>query len=316
MKQQTLGGFEKYGKTTRRAKFLMDMDRIIPWPEMTAAVETVYPKISENGGRPPIPLERMLRIYFLQLWFNLSDPAVEEALYDSVAMRGFVGIDLGAEGAPDETTVCKFRHLLERAKLGKVLLKAVNDHLRRNGIKISNGTIVDATIIGAPSSTKNKDGKRDPEMHQTAKGKQWYFGMKAHIGVDSKTKLIHTALVTAAHVADATLLPELLHGEETRVWGDQAYRGQKAAMRKAAPRARDFTNQRYRWGNRIDQTIKATNRNKSRVRAKVEHTIGVIKRVFGFQKVRYRGLAKNLHRLEVTAALANLYTVRRRLLTA
>jgi IS5 family transposase len=316
MKQQTLGGFEKYGKTTRRAKFLMDMDRIIPWPEMTAAVETVYPKISENGGRPPIPLERMLRIYFLQLWFNLSDPAVEEALYDSVAMRGFVGIDLGAEGAPDETTVCKFRHLLERAKLGKVLLKAVNDHLRRNGIKISNGTIVDATIIGAPSSTKNKDGKRDPEMHQTAKGKQWYFGMKAHIGVDSKTKLIHTILASAANVSDALALPHLLHGKETRVWGDQAYRGQKAAMRKAAPRARDFTNQRYRWGNRIDQTIKATNRNKSRVRAKVEHTIGVIKRVFGFQKVRYRGLAKNLHRLEVTAALANLYTVRRRLLTA
>jgi IS5 family transposase len=316
MKQQTLTGFEKFGKTTRRAKFLADMDRIIPWPEMTAAVETVYPKISESGGRPPIPLEQMLRIYFLQLWFNLSDPAVEEALYDSVAMRSFVGIDLGVEGAPDETTVCKFRHLLERAKLGKVLLRAVNDHLRRNGIKISNGTIVDATIIGAPSSTKNKDGERDPEMHQTAKGKQWYFGMKAHIGVDSKTKLIHTILATAANVHDALGLPHLLHGKETRVWGDQAYRGQKAAMRKAAPRASDFTNQRYRWGSRVDERIKAINRNKSRVRAKVEHTIGVIKRVFGFQKVRYRGLAKNLHRLEVTAALANLYTVRRRLLNA
>jgi len=316
MKQQGLAGFEKYGKTTRRAKFLADMDRIIPWPEMTAAVETVYPKISEAGGRPPIPLERMLRIYFLQLWFNLSDPAVEEELYDSVAMRNFVGIDLGVEGAPDETTVCKFRHLLERAKLGKVLLKAVNDHLRREGIKISNGTIVDATIIGAPSSTKNKEGKRDPEMHQTAKGKQWYFGMKAHIGVDSKTKLIHTILVSAANVSDALALPHLLHGKETRVWGDQAYRGQKAAMRKAAPRARDFTNQRYRWGSRVDESIKAVNRTKSRVRAKVEHTIGVIKRVFGFQKVRYRGLAKNLHRLEVTAALTNLYLMRRRLLNA
>jgi len=316
MKQQTLSGFEKYGKTTRRAQFLADMERIIPWSEMTAAVETVYPKISEAGGRPPIPLERMLRIYFLQLWFNLSDPAVEEALYDSVAMRSFVGIDLGVEGAPDETTVCKFRHLLERNKLGKTLLKAVNDHLRRSGIKISNGTIVDATIIGAPSSTKNRHGERDPEMHQTAKGKQWYFGMKAHIGVDSKTKLIHTILASAANVADALALPHLLHGKETRVWGDQAYRGQKDAMRAAAPRARDFTNQRYRWGNRIDETIKATNRSKSRVRAKVEHTIGVIKRVFGFQKVRYRGLAKNLHRLEVSAALANLYTVRRRLLNA
>jgi IS5 family transposase len=229
-------------------------------------------------------------------------------------MRSFVGIDLAVEGAPDETTVCKFRHLLERAKLGKVLLKAVNDHLRREGIKISNGTIVDATIIGAPSSTKNKDGERDPEMHQTAKGKQWYFGMKAHIGVDSKTKLIHTILASAANVADALALPHLLHGKETRVWGDQAYRGQKAAMRKAAPRARDFTNQRYRWGRRVDESIKAVNRTKSRVRAKVEHTIGVIKRVFGFQKVRYRGLAKNLHRLEVTAALTNLYLMRRRLL--
>ena len=316
MKQHTLTGFEKYGKTTRRAKFLADMDRIIPWPEMTAAVATVYPKISEQGGRPPIPLERMLRIYFLQLWFNLSDPAVEEELYDSATMRKFVGIDLGVESAPDETTICKFRHLLERNKLGKTLLKAVNEHLRRSGIKIANGTIVDATIIGAPSSTKNKDGKRDPEMHQVAKGNQWYFGMKAHIGVDSKTKLIHTILASAANVADALALPHLLHGKETRVWGDQAYRGQKDAMRAAAPRARDFTNQRYRWGSRIDEAIKATNRTKSRVRAKVEHTIGVIKRVFGFQKVRYRGLAKNLHRLEVTAALANLYTVRRRLLRA
>jgi IS5 family transposase len=316
MKQHTLTGFEKYGKTTRRAQFLADMDRIIPWPEMTAAVETVYPKISENGGRPPIPLERMLRIYFLQLWFNLSDPAVEEALYDSVSMRSFVGIDLGVEGAPDETTVCKFRHLLERNQLGKTLLTAVNDHLHRSGIKIAKGTIVDATIIGAPSSTKNKDGKRDPEMHQTAKGQQWYFGMKAHIGVDSKTKVIHTILASAANVADSLALPHLLHGQETRVWGDQAYRGQKDAMRAAAPRAKDFTNQRYRWGDRVDERIKAKNRTKSRVRAKVEHTIGVIKRVFGFQKVRYRGLAKNLHRLEVTAALANLYMVRRRLLNA
>jgi transposase, IS5 family len=314
MKQQTLSGFEKFGKTTRRAQFLSDMERTIPWAELSAAVEKVYPKGSEAGGRPPIPLERMLRIYFLQLWFNLSDPAVEEALYDSVAMRSFVGIDLGVEAAPDETTVCKFRHLLEKNKLGKVLLQAVNQYLRENGIKVSNGTIVDATIISAPSSTKNKDGKRDPEMHQVAKGQQWYFGMKAHIAVDSKSKLIHTVLVSAANVADALALPHLLHGHETRVWGDQAYRGQKRAMRAVAPRARDFTNQRYRWGSRIDEQIKATNRSKSRVRAKIEHTIGVIKRVFGFQKVRYRGLAKNLHRLEVTAALANLYTVRRRLL--
>jgi transposase, IS5 family len=163
---------------------------------------------------------------------------VEEELYDSVAMRSFVGIDLGAEGAPDETTICKFRHLLERNKLGKTLLRAVNEHLHRNGIKISNGTIVDATIIGAPSSTKNKDGKRDPEMHQTSKGKQWYFGMKAHVGVDSKTKLIHTILASAANVSDVDALPYLLHGRETRVWGDQGYQGQTQVIRARAPRPR------------------------------------------------------------------------------
>ncbi len=316
MKQQTLAAFEQYGKPTRRAKFLDDMEQILPWAELLSVIEPFYPKVSEAGGRPPIPLERMLRIYFLQLWFNLSDPAVEEALYDSTSMRGFVGIDLGVEAAPDETTVCKFRHLLEKHKLGKKLLTTVNEYLRRHGMKISNGTIVDATIIGAPSSTKNKDGKRDPEMHQTAKGKQWYFGMKAHIGVDSRTKLIHTVKASAANVADALGMPHLLHGKETRVWGDQAYRGQKDAIRAVAPRVRDFTNQRYRWGTRVDETIKATNRRKSKIRAKVEHVFGVIKRVFGFQKVRYRGLAKNLHRLEVTAALTNLFMVRRRLLNA
>jgi transposase, IS5 family len=316
MKQQTLTGFEKYGKTTRRAQFLADMDRVIPWTEMTAAVATVYPKISEQGGRPPIPLERMLRIYFLQLWFNLSDPAAEEALYDSAAMRSFVGIDLGAESAPDETTICKFRHLLEKHKLGKTLLRAVKEHLHRNGIKISNGTIVDATIISAPSSTKNKDGKRDPEMHQVAKGNQWYFGMKAHIGVDSKTKLIHTILASSANVSDLLALPHLLHGRETRVWGDQGYQGQSAIIHARAPRAKDFTNRKYRGRGWFNEAERLKNQSKSRVRAKVEHAIGVIKRIFGFQKVRYRGLAKNLHRLEVTAALANLYIVRRRLLHA
>ena len=314
MKQQTLSGFERFGKTTRRAQFLADMDRIIPWTELAAAVEKVYPKGSEAGGRPPIPLERMLRVYFLQLWFNLSDPAVEEALYDSASMRSFAGIDLGVEGAPDETTVCKFRHLLERNKLGKTLLKAVNEYLRANGIKIANGTIVDATIISAPSSTKNQEGKRDPEMHQTAKGQQWYFGMKAHVGVDSKTKLIHTILASAANVHDRDALPYLLHGAETRVWGDQGYQGHSALIHARAPRAKDFTNRKYRGRGWFDTVEQAKNRTKSQVRAKVEHSIGVIKRIFGFSKVRYRGLAKNLHRLEVTAALANLYIVRRRLL--
>jgi IS5 family transposase len=316
MKQQTLGGFEKYTKTTRRAQFLAEMDQVVPWSELAAAIEPIYPKVSPAGGRPPVPLERMLRIYFLQLWFNLSDPAVEEALYDSEAMRRFAGIDLGQEAAPDETTVCKFRHLLERNGMSKTLLTAINRYLHENGIRIAKGTIVDATIISAPSSTKNKDGKRDPEMHQAKKGNQWYFGMKAHVAVDSKTKMIHTILASAANVADRDALPHLLHGKETRVWGDQAYRGQQAVMRKVARRAKDFTNQRYRWGSRVDERVRAMNRRKSSVRSKVEHSIGVIKRVFGFQKVRYRGLAKNLHRLQVTAGLANLFMVRRRLLRA
>lgn len=313
MKQQTLTGFEKYGKTTRRAEFLAQMDRVVPWVELAAVIEPVYPKGGDQGGRPPLPLERMLRIYFLQLWFNLSDPAAEEALYDSAAMRGFAGIDLGREPAPDETTICKFRHLLERNKLGKKLLVAMNEYLRENGIRISNGTIVDATIISAPSSTKNQSGERDPEMHQVKKGNEWYFGMKAHLGVDSRTKLIHTILASAANVADKDALPYLLHGRETRVWGDQAYQGQREVIRTRAPRARDFTNRKYRGRGWFNAATQAKNRTKSRVRAKVEHSIGVIKRVFGFHKVRYRGLAKNLHRLEVSAALANLFLVRRRL---
>lgn len=314
MKQQTLAGFQKYGKTTRRAEFLAEMERVVPWSELCAVIEPVYPKAGAEGGRPTIPLERMLRVYFLQQWFNLSDPAVEEALYDSAAMREFAGIDLGREAAPDETTVCKFRHLLERHKLGKELFSAVNQHLKSQGIKVARGTIVDATIINAPTSTKNRDGKRDPEMHQTAKGKQWYFGMKAHVGVDSKTKLIHTVLASAANVHDRHALPHLLHGKETRVWGDQGYQGQTELIRRHAPKARDFTNRRYRQGAKINEIEKAKNRTKSQVRAKVEHVFGVIKRVFGFQKVRYRGLAKNLHRLQVTAALTNLFMVRRKLL--
>jgi IS5 family transposase len=318
MKQMTLGstGFEKYGKTTRRAQFLAEMDRVVPWGELCAVIEPAYPKAGPAGGRPTVPLERMLRIYFLQQWFNLSDPGVEEALHDSLAMRGFAGIDLGAAPVPDETTVCKFRHLLERERLGKRLLAAVNDHLKHQGIKITNGTIVDATIINAPSSTKNKKQERDPEMHQTKKGNQWYFGMKAHLGVDSREKLVHTVLASAANVADRDALPYLLHGKETRVWGDQAYQGQTDVIHGRAPRAKDFTNRRYRHHGRIDEGERARNRTKSKVRAKVEHVFHVIKRVFGFVKVRYRGLAKNLHRLEVACALANLFRVRRRLLRA
>lgn len=316
MTQQTLAGFEKYGKTTRRAQFLAEMEQVVPWPQLCALIEPVYPKGGGGeGGRPPVPLERMLRIYLLQLWFNLSDPAVEEALYDSAAMRSFAQIDLGREPAPDETTVCKFRHLLEKHKLGEGLFKAMNRHLHEQGIKVSRGTIVDASIISAPSSTKNKSGERDPEMHQVAKGKQWFFGMKAHIGMDSKEKIIHSVKVSAANVADALALPHLLHGRETRVYGDQAYRGQGDAMRQCAPKAKDFINQRYRYNGQIDETERRKNRSKSKIRSRVEHAFWVIKGLFGFTKVRYRGLAKNLHRLQVTCGLTNLFQVRRRLLT-
>ena len=314
MKQMTLStsGFDRYGKTTRRAAFLAQMDRVVPWGELCALIEPFYPKA--GNGRPPIGVERMLRIYFLQQWFNLSDPGVEEALYDSLAMRSFVGIDLGREPVPDETTACKFRHLLETHEIGRQLFEQVHVHLEKQGIKVAKGTIVDATIISAPSSTKNASGERDPDMHQTKKGNQWYFGMKAHIGVDSKTKVIHAVVATAANVADSTILPDLLHGEETRVWGDQAYKGKTDVIREHAPNARDFTNRRYRFKKRIDEVQRAKNRTKSTIRSRVEHVFGVIKGVFGFVKVRYRGLDKNANRLLATCALANLFIVRSRLM--
>jgi len=311
MKQMTFAaaGFERYAKTTRRAAFLAEMEQVVPWRELGRLIEPVYPK--PGNGRPPVGLERMLRIYFLQQWFDLSDRAVEEALYESVSMRRFVGIDLGREPVPDETTVCRFRHLLEEHELGRRLFEEVHRYLESKGLKIARGTIVDATIISAPSSTKNAEQARDPDMHQTRKGNQWYFGMKAHVGVDSKLKLIHAVVATPANVADSEVLADLLHGEETRVWGDQAYRGQTAIIKKQAPEALDFTNRRYRH---CGEEERRKNRTKSRVRSKVEHAIGVIKRVFGFAKVRYRGLDKNAHRLFVTCALANLFIVRHRLL--
>jgi transposase, IS5 family len=314
MKQKTLAtlGFDKYAKTTRRAAFLAEMQRVVPWAELCALIEPVYPK--PGNGRPPVGLERMLRIYFLQHWFNLSDPAVEEALYDSSAMRAFVGIDLGREPVPDETTVCKFRHLLEAHDLGRGLFEQVARHLQAQGLKVASGTIVDATIINAPSSTKNQSGERDPEMKQTKKGNQWYFGMKAHIGVDSKTKLIHSVVATPANVHDSQVLGHLLHGAETRVWGDSAYVGQTEVIRSVAPKARDFTQARASRNQALSDVERARNRNKSRVRAKGEHPFLVIKRLFGFAKVCYRGIAKNANRLFVACALANLFMVRRTLL--
>ena len=315
MRQRTLAeeGFEKYRKPTRREQFLDEMDQIIPWRELCKVIKPFYPK-PKGAGRPPVGLERMLRIHFLQHWFNLSDPAVEEALYDSRSMRRFVGIDLGREPVPDETTVCKFRHLLEAHNLGDQLFVLINEYLQENGLKVSTGTIVDATIIDAPSSTKNKDKARDPEMHQTKKGNQWYFGMKGHIGVDSQSKLIHSVAATAANAHDSQLLGDLLHGNETRVWGDSAYMGQGDTIREQAPNAKDFTNRKGSRNRPLSDEDKCKNRTKSKVRAKVEHPFLVLKRVFGFTKVRYRGLDKNATRLFVACGLVNLYMARRRLL--
>ena len=307
-----MNGFERYSKKTRRAAFLEEMEQVVPWAELCGLIEPVYPKA--GNGRQPVGVERMLRIYFLQQWFNLSDPAVEEALYDSAVMRQFAGIDLGSEPVPDETTVCKFRHLLEQHELGERLFERVGEHLQQKGLRLSTGTIVDATIINAPSSTKNARQERDPEMHQTRKGKQWYFGMKAHVGVDSQTKLIHSVVATAANAADGTMLPHLLHGAETRVWGDQAYRGQADVIHESAPRAQDCTHRRYRYKDHIDEVERAKNRTKSTVRSKVEHVFGVMKLKFGFVKVRYRGLVKNANRLFATCALVNLFMVRKKLM--
>lgn len=314
MKQTTFAtnGFNKYEKKTRRSVFLSEMNQVVPWTILCKLIEPHYPKA--GNGRPPIGLERMLRIYFLQQWFNLSDPGVEEAMYESISMREFVGIDLGVESAPDETTVCKFRHLLEQHELGRRVFEEVGRHLQNKGMKVSGGTIVDATIISAPSSTKNSSGERDPEMRQTKKGNQWYFGMKGHIGVDSKTKLIHSAVVTPANVHDSQPLPSLLHGAETRVWGDSAYIGQKQAIRQVAPKARDFTNRRGTRSHDLTEEEQMTNRRKSSVRAKVEHPFFIIKRLFGFAKVCYRGMAKNGNRFFVACALANLFVVRKLLM--
>lgn len=315
MRQKTLadGGFDKYRKKTRKEQFLSEMEQIIPWQQLAEAIAPYYPK-AQGAGRPPVGLERMLRIHFIQHWFALSDPAAEEALYDSRAMRQFVGIDLGREPVPDETTICKFRHLLERHDLGEKLFHLVNEYLQENGMKVSRGTIVDASIINAPSSTKNKKKQRDPDMHQTRKGNQWYFGMKAHIGVDSRTKLIHHAAATAANVHDSVILEDLLHGEETRVWGDSAYAGKKAVLAEHAPDAKDFTQRKAHRHRPLSDEDKARNRNKSRIRCRVEHVFGIMKGQFGFKKVRYRGLTKNAHHLFVSCTLVNLVIAKKTLL--
>ena len=309
MKQMTLAaakGFEVHGRATRKAEFLARMEALVPWVEFCALIEPYYPKA--GGGRPPRGLERMLRMYCVAIWFNLGDEACEDALYDIAAFRDFCGIDLGRERVPDATTLLNFRHLLEEHRIGAVLFAKIGELLLANGMKLSGGTIVDATLIAAPPSTKNAAGERDPEMHQSKKGNQWHFGMKLHIGVDSQSGLIHSASITAGNVHDSQELPNLLHGGETRLYGDSAYRGEKQRkqLKDIAPRAKDFTNKRAYRSRPLTEADKETNRRKSSVRSKVEHPFLTLKRIWGFAKVRYRGLAKNANRAFAMLALINL----------
>ena len=316
MKQQTLAvaadqgaGIEQHRRATKRDVSLAAMHEIVPWQQLCEVIEPHYPKA--GNGRPPVGLERMLRMYFVQHWFNLADEACEQALLDSMALRRFVGIDLGRERMPDGTTLLKFRRLLATHKIGEQLFAVVGQLLQARGLKVGTGTVVDATIIGAPSSTKNADKARDPEMPQTRKGQQWYVGMKMHIGGHSRTGLAHSAVVTAAKVHDKHPLPALLHSSERRVYGDSAYASQKALIQAEAAQARDFTNQRVRKGGAIDEAERSKNRNKSKIRARMEHVFAVVKRLWGFNKVRYRGLAKNATRSFVALGLANIYLARR-----
>jgi IS5 family transposase len=314
MQQLTLARqaeFQRYGKKTRREQFLCEMEAVMPWAELLSLVAPHYSK--GETGRKPVGLEIMLRVYFLQQWFSLSDPAAEDALYESSVLRRFAGVDLGRAPAPDETTILNFRHLLEEHDLGGQMLDTVNHYLESRGIRITTGTIVDATIIHAPSSTKNEKRERDPAMHQTRKGNQWYFGMKAHIGVDSKEGIVHSVCSTAASVSDIHMLPELLHGDEKKVWGDAGYQGQTEAIHQAAPAAQDMTSRRVKTKAGVDAEQKRKNHTKARVRAKVEWPFRILKRVFGFTKVRYRGLKKNHEWLCAGFALANLYLKRKRL---
>lgn len=312
MKQTTFASaaWDKKGKVTRRERFLAEMEAVIPWRRLLAVVEPHYPKA--GNGTQPMPLERMLRIYFMQNWFNLSDPAAEDALYDSESMRRFAGVELSDDAVPDESTILRFRHLLEKHGLTEQIFAEVRTLLEERRLLLKSGTIVDATIIAAPASTKNVQGQRDPEMHQTKKGKDWHFGMKAHVGTDRRG-IVHTLTTTAANVHDSTQMGKLLHGQEREVYGDQAYWNE--AHRQDAKRA----GIRYRINRRPARGVlsdyhRGLNRVRSRARARCEHVFRVVKCLWGFTKVRYRGLAKNTARLFTAFALANLYLLRRRLL--
>jgi len=298
-------------KTTRREKFLTRMEALIPWTKLLAVIEPFYPK--GERGRPPVGLERMLRVYFLQQWYGLADEALEDALYDSQALQGFARIDLAADGVPDATTLLKFRRLLETHDLCQGLLSAINADLSARGLLLREGTLVDATLIAAPPSTKNKEKQRDPEMHQTRKGNQWYFGMKAHIGADRDSKLVHTVVVTAANVADITQTAELLHGQETQVHADAGYLGvEKRPEIVALERKIDWQIARKRGAIKTmaegegKAAVKAAEKVKASVRAFVEHPFHILKNIFRHRKVRYRGLAKNGHQLYTLFGLVNV----------
>lgn len=322
MKQISLAatGFELATKRTRKRAFLDEMDRVIPWSQLLALIAPHAP--AGKTGRPPFALEVMLRIHLLQQFFGHSDPAMEEALHDIPLYREFAQLDVGATRLPDESTILRFRHLLEAHDLGAQILEAVNAGLQRQGLLLKTGTVVDATLIAAPSSTKNAKGERDPEMHQTKKGNQWHFGMKAHIGVDADSGLVHTVVGTSANAHDVTQASALLHGEESDVFADSGYRGvhkRDEVMEDHAqvswhvammPSHRKALDKDTPLGAIMD----ALEKTKARIRAKVEHPFRVIKCQFGHRKTRYRGLAKNTHQLRVMFALSNLWMVRKRIL--
>jgi transposase, IS5 family len=314
MKQTTFASlaWNGKGKITRRECFLAEMDAVIPWARLAGLIEPHYPKA--GNGTQPMPLERMLRIYFMQNWFNLSDPAAEDSLYDSESMRRFAGIELAEDAVPDEATILRFRHLLEQHRLTEQIFAQVRSLLEGKRLLLKSGTIVDATIIAAPPSTKNAEGKRDPEMHQTKKGKDWHFGMKAHIGTD-KRGIVHSLTTTAANVHDGNQMHKLLHGDEREVFGDQAYWNQAHRQSALAQGIRYRINRRGSRSKPLTDYQRLINRCRSAARARVEHAFHVVKHLWGFTKVRYRGLAKNTARLYTAFALANLYLLRRRLLS-
>ena len=324
MKQMSLGaaGFERKTKRTRKREFLDEMNLVVPWSELVALVTQHAPARGAKGGRPPFAVETMLRIHFLQQWFNLSDPAMEEALYDTPMFREYAGLDMGEDNLPDESTILRFRHLLETHELSLQILATVNATLSAKGLLLKQGTVVDATLIAAPSSTKNQDGERDPEMHQTKKGNQWHFGMKAHAGVDADSGLVHSVATTAANAHDITQAHALLHGEETDVFADSGYRGVEKREEiqvqhpdvnwhiAMMPGKRRTLNKTTPMGAVLEQLEKT----KASICAKVEHPFRVIKRQFGYVKVKYRGLAKNTANLMTLFALSNLWMARKRLL--